>query len=140
MYGFTSAADAGTKRAFIPSVIARPVRIEHPQLRMQLHRRLCQFDAGVDVAFEVQIREQEIDRRRLLQKRERARRRAGREHLVSLFFQIGFRQDPDLILCEPLAMSNDVASARFRLGRNRSNAAKKSVIPRSLNRQVRGRR
>ena len=53
---------------------------------------------ALDVAFEVEIGEQEIDRRRLPQLRQRARRRAGRENLVALFFQIGFSQDADLIL------------------------------------------
>jgi len=52
----------------------------------------------VDVAFQVEIREQEIDRRRLMQKCECASRRSGREHSVPLFFQIRFSQDADLIL------------------------------------------
>jgi hypothetical protein len=33
--------------------VARPFGLKHAQLRAELHRRLCQFDAGVEVAFEV---------------------------------------------------------------------------------------
>jgi len=74
----------------------------------------------VGVAFQIEIREQEIDRRQLMQKCESAGRRSGREHLVPLFFQIRFSQDADLILildnhttamCEPLTMSNDARPA-----------------------------